>query len=476
MASSPRYLKLRHHTWFYQIGVPADVRQHFDGRAKIIKTTGFRDLADAQPVALRWAGEHQRQFRLLRGGTTGTAREVYRDKLAALEAGLFGVVLYGDEADDVGKKVMLEIDSIVEAAPAGPTGEPVLDATAKATLAAINDFQRPPKAERPEYAMTFSEAARRALEQKAREVTGHTVGQYRSIYRLFSDYVSDKALRLITKRDAATYIDALAKLSPDWGSGAAVMKMSFAEIRAKYTAEPGELGLSNRTLNKHLVALSGVWEWAKARGEVEGENPFKGLHRKINKKTSQTFAPFDADDLQRLFSQEPARRDLQAVSLVALYAGMRLSEITKLTWEDIKTEDGVAFFDITEAKSEAGMRKVPVHSKLMWLLGRRANDPTQLVFAPGIKPAHFTQHRRACGIEDGTGRYRKVFHSFRKCVVRCLELAGVPESTVAEIVGHEKPGFTFRTYNPQGITLRQRQAVVEKIVYPGLVVPPPTSR
>ncbi len=474
MASRPRYLKLRHHTWFYQIGVPADVRAHFDGRTKIIKTTGFRDLADAQPVALRWAGEHQRQFRLLRGGTTGAAREVYRDKLAALEAGLFGVTLGGPaEAGDDAQKLMIEVDSIVEAAPVGADGEPVLDAAAKATLAAINDFQRPPKAAREEYAMPFSEAARRTLEQKGREITGHTLGQYKSIYRMFADYVGDAALAAVTKRDAAGYTDALAKLSPAWGSGAGVKTMTFAQIGKKYSVAAGAPGLSNRTINKHLVALSGVWEWAQARGEVEGDNPFKGLHRKINPKTSQTFGHFDADDLQRLFAQAPSRQDLQAVALVALYTGMRLSEITKLTWEDVRTEDGVTYFDITEAKSEAGVRKVPIHSKLLWLLGRRANDPAQLVFAPGIKSAHFTKHRRACGIEDGTGRYRKVFHSFRKSAVRCLELAGVPESTVADIVGHEKPGFTFRTYNPEGLTMRQRQAVVEKIAYPGLVVAPP---
>ena len=58
MARGPRYLKLRHRTWYFQIDVPRDLRTHFEGKAnfdgvKIVKTTGERDISIAQPVALR---------------------------------------------------------------------------------------------------------------------------------------------------------------------------------------------------------------------------------------------------------------------------------------------------------------------------------------------------------------------------------------------------------------------------------------
>lgn len=485
MTIKPRYLKRRRHTWFFQIGIPAAVRSHFGGVVKIVKTTGCRDVADAQPIALRWAAEYQRRFRLARtsGSVGGAPREVYREKLAALEAGLFGVVIApgGVEMDQdgiehpydhEGDAILVEIDALVAVLPVGKDGEPVLDARTQALLAALNDYRRPRKTERAEYAMAFSEAAERALESK-RELTAHTVGQYRTMYRLFVDFVGDKALALVKKRDVAEYLDVLAKLDPRWGATAAARALHFSEIRARFTVAPGEAGLANKSLNKHLVALSLVWEWAKKREAVSGENPFKGQHQTVNSKTSKTYTHFDADDLQKLFAPGITwpRRDLEAVALVALYSGMRIAEITSLTWGDVKVENGVHYFDITASKTEAGVRKVPVHSKLSWLLGRRGKDPEALVFAPTIKSSHFTAHRRACGVEDETGRYRKAFHSFRKCVVRCL--AGEPEDAIAQIVGHERPGFTSRVYNPQGLTMRQRQAVVEKITYPGLVVAPP---
>ena len=71
-------------------------------------------------------------------------------------------------------------------------------------------------------------------------------------------------------------------------------------------------------------------------------------------------------------------------------------------------------------------------------------------------------------MDDAVGRFKKGFHSFRKNATRCLELARVPENEASEILGHEKPGFTYRVYNPVGTTMGARQAVIEQMKYPVL--------
>jgi hypothetical protein len=75
----------------------------------------------------------------------------------------------------------------------------------------------------------------------------------------------------------------------------------------------------------------------------------------------------------------------------------------------------------------------------------------------------FPTYRRQRGVD----RDRLAFHSFRKCFVRALELAGVDRDRAALVVGHER-GFTFRVYNPEGLDLAMLREVVERFRYEGL--------
>lgn len=499
MSLQPRYLKLRRQTWFFNLSVPPAVRPFFEGQpyysgGKITRTTGERDVALAQPIALQWASEYKKQFNRLKVAA-GSPRDIYRDTLGAIEAGGYSVDAeqFSDPSDPYndpeGEVASLEADALLDQAASrkgnrGPDGYPIkLTAQERAKLDAVNDWQRKRRgegpAERPEYGLPFSKAAERWVKANAKDWLVQTKGQYEATHRLFVGFSNDKPIRLVSSKDAAEFLDAVADLAPHWGRGRHVKEMSFEEVMEKYGDHPE--GLSNKTLNRYLSALINLWEWAKARGEVTGDNPFKGHHRKISRRTSKPYTHFDDDDLRSLFKEKHAKRVLWEIPLVALYSGMRLNEICSLQWRDVKQEDGVWYFDIIASKSEAGVRVVPVHSRLMWLLDRRGNDGNEYIW-PELKPGGpdgkrswsftslFTTYRRAQGVTDidRSKRYRKAFHSFRKNATRCLELARVPQTEAAEIIGHEKAGITYAVYNPEGLTMKDRRRVVEKIKYPVL--------
>lgn len=141
---------------------------------------------------------------------------------------------------------------------------------------------------------------------------------------------------------------------------------------------------------------------------------------------------------------------------IALFSGMRQGEICELEAVDVRQQGGVWFFDITAAKSEAGVRRVPVHSELVKLglleyvraLGSGPLFPGVAPAGPDLKRGHtfakrFPAFRRDKGIE----RERVAFHSFRKNFVRALETAQVDRDRAALVVGHER-GFTFRVLQP----------------------------
>ena len=185
---------------------------------------------------------------------------------------------------------------------------------------------------------------------------------------------------------------------------------------------------------------------------MEGENPFAELSRPKARRTE--WLPFEVEELNRLFERltfevRPARHSLATalpwVMAVALFSGMRQGEVCELDAEDVRQQDGVWFIDVTEAKSEAGVRRVPVHSaivRLGFLDYVAATDGGPLF--PGITPggldrrrAHtlakrFPAYRRARGVE----RERVAFHSFRKCFVRALELAKVDRDRAALVIVH----------------------------------------
>ncbi|WP_417799074.1 hypothetical protein, partial [Terasakiella pusilla] len=69
-------------------------------------------------------------------------------------------------------------------------------------------------------------------------------------------------------------------------------------------------------------------------------------------------------------------------------------------------------------------------------------------------------------LNPDNNRDRVDFHSFRRSVIQVLERARLPQTEVAQVVGHEKAGITFGTYNPDGLEVGTLRDVIETIRYP----------
>jgi integrase len=168
------------------------------------------------------------------------------------------------------------------------------------------------------------------------------------------------------------------------------------------------------------------------------------------------------------------------LALIGGYSAMRLNEICELEVEDVKETGDNLFFDLTKAKTEAGVRVVPIHSAIIEAgfrdyLRAIKNGPLW----PGLKPGgpdgkrgwyvskRFTEYRRSLGLIDidkVTGRDRLDFHSLRRSAVTALKHAGIPEHDAAEVVGHDQPRVTFGIY-PDRQKLERLKAVIEAIQY-----------
>lgn len=350
---------------------------------------------------------------------------------------------------------------------------------------------RPIRAAQKRGGLMFSEVAGRFIAEKQRDpafkLTEQTKGQYEAAYRLFDSWAKQPAIAAVDRRMASDFLDAVAKLDPRWGRGAGVKKLSFDEIADRF----GGAGrcLANKTINRYAMALSMVWQFAEDRDGFDGKNPWQGQMRPTVKRRGNSETDkrgFTATEIGKLLTHKPgqdtstADATLPWLTLISAYSGMRLNEICALDRENVKEAGGILYFDLTAAKTEAGVRCVPVHSKI---LGAGFRNYIARIkrgsLWPGLSPGgpdkklgwyaskRFTVYRRNLELSDidpVTGRDRIDFHSLRRSVITALKHAGIPEHDVAEVVGHDHPRVTFGVY-PDRQKLGRLQAVVEAICY-----------
>jgi integrase len=309
----------------------------------------------------------------------------------------------------------------------------------------------------------------------------NTRQQKEATFRLFAGYFGERPIRDVRQEDAALFVDALRGMDGRWARSPAAREMTWPELQKRYGGQ-GK-GLSDATVNRHVMAMQELWKWAEQRGRCEGHNPFQGHRRKLRQGVNvQGYLPWEMDELSKLFNPPPRRADLTEVMVVGLFTGMRLDEIASLRHRQLRIAEGVAYIQIEDAKSPAGIRQVPLHPRLSWLAERgKAGDPDGRMWpafnpeGPGKKPGadagrDFSRFKAGKGFMTR----RKAFHSFRKNVTQIMERAGVPENEWAQVFGHER-GFTYSRYSPHGITLARRAEIIGLIEYPGVNLPDPPN-
>ena len=253
------------------------------------------------------------------------------------------------------------------------------------------------------------------------------------------------------------------------------------------------LKVSNRTRNAYATTLKCVFECARRRGRFTGDNPFDGMKAKV---AGSSYQPFTVAELQTLFDAMP--RDVRPtkhtpdtalpwVALIAAFSGMRLEEIAQLTTADVRDERAngatVTIIDVhnggeNKLKNETSARLIPVHSALV-----RAGllDYVKALKAGPLFPGLTRRESKGNKVGARVGElFRKklvalklkrdglCFHSFRHNVSNSLDVAGVPQSDAARVLGHAVSGMSYGTYSQAGPGLKRVAAVVEMIAYDGL--------
>jgi integrase len=238
-------------------------------------------------------------------------------------------------------------------------------------------------------------------------------------------------------------------------------------------------GIAPPTLSRKLQKVRGYWSYLvsiQAIPEATAE-AFEKLT--MPRATAPKGTPqrplreaFEAHEVTTLVTLAAERGDHALVDLIELgrWTGARIEELGSLRVEDADLQEGS--FRIGDAKTPAGCRTVPIHSRLRPTVERLIHASTGGYLLSGQQADQFGIRSGALGMRFGRLRAaaghgpEKVFHSIRKTVATLLENAGVPEGVAADILGHDKKTMTYGLYS-KGSSMAVKRDAIEKLRYPG---------
>lgn len=221
--------------------------------------------------------------------------------------------------------------------------------------------------------------------------------------------------------------------------------IAYPDLQAAVDAVPA--GYCTR--KKCRVLLSQLYKYAIKNGIVDHDlSPFVELpkHTVVYKKK-----PFTARQIGKLWRS----LDIPGVAdaLILIYTGMRVGEYIALRPGDINIRQ--RYIDIKHSKTAAGIRKVPIHHRILGMLTERKE-------AGIICPCRtYDSFRRLWDKAMDAVRMKHTPHECRHTLATLLNRAEVSETTIRMILGHARPGVTKGVYTHK--TLADLRKAIDRV-------------
>jgi len=189
-----------------------------------------------------------------------------------------------------------------------------------------------------------------------------------------------------------------------------------------------------------------------------------------SKNKREPWIPLENHEVVNLFQESVKKEDitLSDLILIGCYSGMRIEEICSLQKFDVDLKEN--FIKVTDAKTDAGNRIVPIHPQLKPRLKELMEVEDDEYLLPNLTHNKYGDRSNSIGKRFGNLKKRlgysnrQVFHSIRKTVTTQLENAYINENITADILGHEKPRITYGQYSG-GANIKVKLDSIKKISY-----------
>ncbi|TDG10433.1 site-specific integrase [Paraburkholderia guartelaensis] len=458
--------------------IPVDLRQHFNGKAEIVRALGTSDRRDAERLVREASVFIDREFEALRGKPTYkpvTRAEVERaEQVQEASAEEFHEPLDAQEAaHDAREARYLEFASFMARLQNGeartaPTAapQPVPAATA------LPKVRKPATVQRNASEGHLAELVE--LWAKDRNPEKRTIGIANKVVGRFYDLVGRIPVRDITRANVVAFKNAL---------------------RAA--------GQTPVNTDQQLTMLSTLLAWAVNNLKAD-TNAALGIKVGARQNAKAARIPYDLSMLQKVFSSPVFTEAARPVSgcgeaaywlpLLALLHGARLEELAQLSPSDVYEEtyrDGngtatawvvrlTAAGEGQDVKNVPSVRRIPIHAAILergfleYVASRKGADRLFDVRPDreGREGASWGKWwgmylRGTCGVIDPR---IAPMHSFRHLWKDLARDAGITEEVSDAITGHAG-GSVGRSYGSITYPLAPLVSAMARISVPGLKLP-----
>ena len=233
-------------------------------------------------------------------------------------------------------------------------------------------------------------------------------------------------------------------------------KMKFQDIKLDHLQQTlDESGKNTPTLKtlKNMFGL--IYDYAVVHEIVNQDKREMIRYLDINKPgnpNKMVRTPFTKKQIQLLWDASDS--DYVKVVLILIYTGCRIGELLELTKENICLEE--RWFYIKHAKTEAGIREVPIAEKIVpffeyWL----KKDCDHLICTPEEDPFLYRNYYDSYWkpVMDSFGFTHRP-HDTRHTCISLLTEQGVDERIIRKIVGHKGQGVTETVYTHLELPLK----------------------
>lgn len=203
------------------------------------------------------------------------------------------------------------------------------------------------------------------------------------------------------------------------------------------------------TVNRYLQDLSAVLH--KARDVWKVKTNVVNLHKFMLKTPKENVKFFEPEEIDELIKRAPPH--LKNIILVALYTGMRKSNVLGLRWEQIDFNNNIIRVHVKDRTAEGGREiNIPITQKLKELLSQIPNSGKFVFYYKG-KPIHDIKTSwqnlfKAKFDKDGNCVQNKIpyrnFHTLRHTCGTWLYRKTKDLRIVQKILGHAEIETTLK--------------------------------
>jgi len=263
------------------------------------------------------------------------------------------------------------------------------------------------------------------------------------------DYKRDRKVKLSTQIDYGHMADRMKRIFGDKVRLEEVTPEMVESFRDALVAE----GLSDRTVNKYLTVLHGLFVWAQRRYKLPA-NPAAKVERRPNAKRGNIDV-YSREEVLALVRAAESEQD-GTIYLTAALTGLRMGELLALRWRDVDFPNSAIHvrqnftngrFDTPKSGLERTVPMAEEVAQALAALGQRDmyRGDDDLVFC-GVRGGHLTSNRlrgryKAACKKAGLRalRFHDLRHTFGTHAIRTAD-----SREVMEWMGHKDLATTQR--------------------------------